>query len=186
MKRIVGTVFHDLTDAANSNYKARPMIALRHLAAPADWCRQITGWGTGRPSPQALSPLLPTCCRRYPRTMMPQRCRDFRHRHNRWGFRRGSRKGFPPAPRDRPPTRFRRDPAAAREQCGAQATDIQSVDPSSNSPARQGCRSRGSRRVPPGGLPPTVLGSCCPGARGNGTARTPSNRTTPVCVASQR
>ena len=35
------------------------MIALRHLAAPADWCRQITGWGTGRPLPQAR-------CRSYP------------------------------------------------------------------------------------------------------------------------
>src|SRR4029453_10694555 len=54
MKRIVGhRLANDSTDAPNSNYEARPTIALRHLAAPADWCRQITGWGTGRPLPQA-------------------------------------------------------------------------------------------------------------------------------------
>src|ERR1700758_262301 len=35
------------------------MIALRHLAAPADWCRQITGWRTGTPSPQACRPSYP-------------------------------------------------------------------------------------------------------------------------------
>src|ERR1700756_66058 len=35
------------------------MIALRHLAAPADWCRQITGWRTGPPSPQACRPCYP-------------------------------------------------------------------------------------------------------------------------------
>src|SRR5208283_103545 len=46
------------------------MIALRHLAAPANWCRQITGWRTGPPSPQA-------CRRSYPQAVVAiliQRC----------------------------------------------------------------------------------------------------------------
>jgi hypothetical protein len=163
------------------------MIALRHLAAPANWCRQITGGRTGAPSPQA-------CRRPYPQAavaILIQRCHHGAETSviaiTGGAFAGESRRGFPLGPRDCPPTRFRRDPPQAREQCGGQAPDMQSVDrSSSNSPARRACQSRRFRRVPIGAVPTEVLGSCCPGRRGNGTARTPSKRTTPDCVPSQR
>ena len=167
MKGIVGhRLSNDSTDAAKSNRDPRAVIALRHRAAPADWCRQMTGRSRASIA-TGLLPIRPTCCRRHPRTRTPLRCRDFRHCHNRWGRRRGLRRGFPPGPRDRPPTppapqdrpptRFRRDPPAGREHCGAQAPDIQSVDRSRRSSIETSSSS--ARRWP------TTAASACHQAR---------------------
>jgi hypothetical protein len=134
------------------------MIALRHLAAPANWCRQITGWRTGPPSPQA-------CRRSYPQAavaILIQRCHYGAETSviaiTCGAFAANRAEG---SCRSRETTRphvsgailHKRENSAAGKR-----PDIQSVDRSSNSPARRECQSRRFRRVPQGGLPPKCLG----------------------------